>query len=114
MRHMSDIVRNQKPVTLPPTATVRAACECMRQHKVGAVLVTDGDQHLVGIFTGRDAVGRVIAEGKNPEKTTLAEVMTAKPRCMAPSKSAIDALHLMQDTGCRHVPIVESGKVTGF
>src|SRR5579862_4114419 len=113
MRRMSDIVRNQRPVTLPPTATVRKACESMRQFKVGAVLVIDDKKHLLGIFTGRDAVGRVIAEGKNPERTTLTEVMTHNPRTVPPSRSAIDALQLMHDIGCRHVPIVENGLVIG-
>jgi CBS domain-containing protein len=54
MRKMSDIVRNQDPVTLPPSATVREACQCMRERHVGAVLVTEDDRRLVGIFTGRD------------------------------------------------------------
>jgi len=82
MRKMSDIVRNQNPVVLPPTATVRAACQSMRERHIGAVLVTEGDRQLVGIFTGRDAVHRVLAEGKNAAKTTLAEVMTRRPtRC---------------------------------
>jgi CBS domain-containing protein len=64
MRKMSDIVRNQDPVTLPPNATVREACQSMRDRRVGAVLVTEGDRSVVGIFTGRDAVHRVLAEGK--------------------------------------------------
>jgi CBS domain-containing protein len=113
MRRMSDIVRNQNPLTLPPTATVRSACESMRKRKVGAVLVTDKRHRLLGIFTGRDAIGRVIAEGKDPEKTTLADVMTEKPKCMPSGQPAIEALRLMQDTGCRHVPIIDDGKLVG-
>lgn len=113
MRRVSDIVRNQNPLTLPPTATVKHACECMRERKVGAVLVTDGEKHLLGIFTGRDAVGRVLAEGKNAARITLSEVMTHKPHSVPPARSAIDALRLMHDLGCRHVPIVDNGKVVG-
>ena len=113
MRQMSDIVRNQNPVTMLPTATVRAACERMRERKVGAVLIADQERHLLGIFTGRDAIGRVLAEGKNPEKTQLAEVMTPNPATIAPARSAIDALRLMFDVGCRHIPIVEDGRVVG-
>ena len=64
MREVSDIVKNQHPVTLPPGATVREACQCMRDRRVGAVLVTEADRRLLGIFTGRDAVHRVLAEGK--------------------------------------------------
>jgi CBS domain-containing protein len=50
MRNVSDIVRNQNPITLPPSATVREACRHMRGRRVGAVLVTEGDHRLVGIF----------------------------------------------------------------
>ena len=64
MRTMLDIVRNRDPATLPPSATVRDACRCMRDRRIGAVLVTEGDHRLLGIFTGRDAVHRVLAEGK--------------------------------------------------
>lgn len=114
MRRLSDIVRNQNPVTLPPTATVKHACECMRKHKVGAVLVTDKDNRLIGILTGRDVVGRIVAEGKNAETTTLADVMTRDPITVPPARSAIDALRLMHDAGCRHIPITEDGKVVGI
>lgn len=113
MRRMSDIIRDQNPLTLPATATVRHACECMRTRKVGAVIVTDQDRHLLGIFTGRDAVGRVLAEGKDPDKTQLGEIMTRDPRSVAPGRPAIEALRLMYDVGCRHIPIVENDCVIG-
>jgi len=85
MRKMSDIVRNQDPVTLPPSATVREACRFMRDRRVGAVLVTKGDRRLLGIFTGRDAVHRVLAEGKSAARTKLAEVMTVSPTQCRPA-----------------------------
>ena len=114
MRKMSDIVRNQDPVTLTPSATVREACQRMRDRRVGAVLVTDGDRRLVGIFTGRDAVHRVLAEGKSAVRAALAEVMTPNPDTMPPGKMAIEALRVMEDRRCRHLPIVEDGKVVGI
>ncbi len=114
MRQIIDIVRNQNPVTLPATATVQRACQSMREHRVGAVLVTDRHHHLLGIFTGRDAVDRVLAEGRNAEETTLADVMTSTPDTMLPGMTAIEALRLMQDGGFRHIPVVESGKVVGI
>ena len=84
-RHMLDIVHDQKPLTLPPTATVREACKRMAERRVGAVLVTADDDHLVGIFTGRDAVCRVLAEGKSAARTHLSDVMTPDPHCMPPA-----------------------------
>jgi CBS domain-containing protein len=113
MRKMSDIVRKQDPVALPAHATVKEACRHMRHHRVGAVLVTEGDRQLVGIFTGRDAVHRVLAEGRSVD-TTLAEVMTRDPDCITPGKKAIEALRLMEDRRNRHLPIVEDGKVVGI
>ena len=114
MRKMADIVRNQDPVTLAPSATVREACQSMRDRRVGAVLVTEGDRCLVGIFTGRDAVHRVLAEGRSAADTTLVEVMTREPETMPPGKIAIEALRLMEDGRYRHLPIVEDGKVVGI
>lgn len=114
MRKMSDIVRDQSPLMLPPDATVMQAARHMHDRRVGAVLVTEGDRALVGIFTGRDAVSRVLAEGKDPAVTTLGQVMTYNPETMTPRHSAIEALRLMQDARCRHLPIVNDGKVVGI
>jgi CBS domain-containing protein len=113
MRAMSEIVRDQKPLILSPKTTVKHACERMRDRRVGAVLVAERDR-LVGIFTGRDAVCRVLAEGKDAVETTLGEVMTRNPATMPPAKAAIEALRLMRDGGFRHVPVVADGKIIGI
>ena len=113
-RHMLDMVRDQNPVKLTADRTVKEACAQMRDRRVGAVLVTDGHDHLIGIFTGRDAVGRVLAEGSDAGRTTLADVMTANPDTMRPGGLAIEALRLMQDGGYRHVPITDDGRVVGI
>jgi CBS domain-containing protein len=114
MRKMSDLVRDQNPLTLPPSASVVEAARHMRARGVGAILIIDGKAKLIGIFTGRDAVSRVLAEGKSPAETTLLEVMTPDPETMAPNHNAIEALRLMQDARCRHLPIVREGKVVGI
>lgn len=113
MRLMSDIIKHQDPLTLSSATTVKHACQCMRERRVGAVLVTDKERHLLGIFTGRDAVCRVLAEGRDPAKTRLSEVMTDDPDTMPPERTTIEALRMMQDGGYRHVPIVEDGRVIG-
>jgi CBS domain-containing protein len=86
----------------------------MREYRVGAVLVTDSDHRVLGIFTARDAVHRVLAEGKSGARTKLAEVMTRDPVTMPPGDTAIEALRLMEDGRYRHVPIVDDGKVVGI
>lgn len=56
MRRMSEIIKDQKPFTFSPRTPVKHACEAMLERRVGAVLVTDRENGLLGIFTGRDAV----------------------------------------------------------
>jgi CBS domain-containing protein len=114
MRKMSDLIRDQKPLILAAGASVVEAARQMRDRRVGAVLVADDKGGLAGIFTGRDAVSRVLAEGKDPAKTTLREVMTPDPETMTARHDAIDALRLMQDARCRHLPIVHEGIILGI
>ena len=112
-REMLDIVRHQVPLKLPPEASVQEACKRMHARKVGAVLVTNEQSRLLGIFTGRDAV-RVLAQAKDPVATRLRDVMTKKPATMPPRSTAIEALRLMRDGGFRHVPVVEEEVVIGI
>ena len=114
MRKLSDVIFQQRPLVMNETAMVKDACIAMRDSQAGSVLVTGDTGRLVGIFTGRDAVSRVLAEGKSAADTTLAEVMTPAPECLSPGHSAIDALRLMQDARCRHLPIVQQGIVIGI
>jgi len=114
IRRMSDFIRSQPPVTLPSTTSVKKACQAMRDHQIGAILVTDDEGRLAGIFTGRDAVARVLAEGRDCGRTKLATVMSPTPRTMAPGASAIDALHVMQGGHFRHVPVVDGGRAIGI
>lgn len=113
-RHLSEIVLHQNPLCCPPGMSVQEACGRMQQRRVGAVLVVGDDGALTGIFTGRDAVGRVVAAGKAPGQTSLAEVMTPTPDTMQKGSDAVEALRMMQDGGYRHIPVVADGKVVGI
>ena len=110
-RPTSELVRNQRPLTLHTDATVAEACRHMDERCVGAVLVTDAAGHLVGIFTGRDAV-RVLAQ-RCAADSPLEAAMTRSPETMPPDRMAMDALRLMQDGGFRHVPVVDGERVVG-
>lgn len=114
VRRMSDFVRSQSPVMLSASTSVKKACQMMRDKHVGAILVTDRQGRLVGIFTGRDAVCRVLGEGKDSARTRLSEVMTANPMTMAPGATAIDALRLMEDGHFRHVPVIDQDRIAGI
>jgi CBS domain-containing protein len=114
MRRLSDIIFHQHPLILPQDASVKQACELMSERRAGSVITTDRSGKLAGIFTGRDAVCRVLAAGKSAEATKLNEVMTVNPDTLAPDQTAIDALRLMWDGGYRHLPVVKDGKILGI
>jgi CBS domain-containing protein len=113
MRKLASLLVQQQPVTLPASATVLAAARAMREHGVGSVLVTGPDGRLAGIFTGRDAVTRVLAAARDAAGTTLAEVMTPDPAVLGPDRRTVAALQLLADGGFRHVPVVADGRIVG-
>jgi CBS domain-containing protein len=113
-RQLGEMIRRQNPVTLPLAATVQQACRVMRDLRIGAILVTESDGRLAGLFTGRDAVARVVAEALDPSTTTLGEVMTVQPDTLKPNGRAIEALRMMQDGGYRHLPILDGIEIVGI
>lgn len=112
-RPIRTIIQDQHPVTASAGLTVAEAARTMRQNGVGALLVVDGER-LAGIFTERDVLFRVVAEGRSPDTTLLAEVMTRNPRTIAPDRPFAHALHLMYEGEFRHVPVVENGRPLGM
>ncbi len=83
-RTIRDIISQQKVLSAPDTMTVREAAIRMAESKVGAMLILEKGQ-LIGIFTERDLLNRVIAKRLDPDTTTLTQVMTADPRTIAPT-----------------------------
>lgn len=106
------VLEPRAPVVASPQTSVAAAAALMKREKVGAVLVVE-DGRLVGIFTERDAVYRVMAVDRNPHLTLLAEVMTRDPKTVEPEESFGYALMLMHENGFRHAPVVENGRPIG-
>lgn len=111
-RPIERLIANRKLVTATEHSTVAEAARLMKGAKVGAVLVLRKDQ-LVGIFTERDAISRVLAEGLDPAHTKLSRVMTHCPITIAADKPFAHALILMREHGFRHVPVVEGGRPVG-
>lgn len=112
-RTIRNIVEDQEILTAPSRTSVADAARMMRQHKVGAILVVDDDR-LVGIFTERDGLYRVVAEQRDVRKTLLSEVMTPRPQSVHPDDPFPRALHMMHAGGFRHVPVVENGTPIGM
>jgi CBS domain-containing protein len=114
MRHRTvrDVMSCSAICQQPPGASVRAACCLMAEHRCGSVLVVDRDR-LVGIFTVRDAVERVFAQGRDPDLTFLAEVMTVEPDTIGPNERVDEAVRRMDEFGYRHLPVVDGERAVG-
>ncbi|MEY4940076.1 MAG: hypothetical protein RIQ93_1811 [Verrucomicrobiota bacterium] len=95
-----------------PTATVSEAVAEMNRHRVGSVLVLD-DSRLVGIFTERDVLRRVVGACADPKKTLVAAVMTPEVITISPETTLEDTLMLITEKRCRHLPVVKGGKLRG-
>lgn len=106
-------MEQKKFLTAPPQTTVSHASRLMANKNVGAVMIVENER-LLGIFTERDVVFRVIARGLDAKTTLLADVMTAAPKTLAPGKSYGHALLLMQENGFRHLPVVENDRPIGI
>jgi CBS domain-containing protein len=99
--------------TIYSVAPDTSITECVRKmtaEKIGALVVMDGER-LVGIFTERDALNKVLAAGLEPGITRVSEVMTRDPYCISPTTTVGDAMELVTKRRFRHLPIVRNGKV---
>ena len=93
-----------------PNTLVTECVRTMTAKKIGALVVMDGER-LVGIFTERDALNKVLAAGLEPGKTKVSEVMTKDPYCIPPTTTVGEAMELVTSRRFRHLPIVKDGKV---
>ena len=112
-QRIRSVMERKKLLTAPPDTTVSQAAKLMAKKNVGAVMVVE-EERLIGIFTERDAVFRVIAKGRDTKTTLLADVMTTAPQTVDPDKSFGYALLMMHERGFRHLPVVQNGKVVGM
>lgn len=114
MRHRTvrEIMTHRTVCRVSPGTSVREAIRLMSACNVGSVLVTD-DGRLAGIFTERDAVRRVLAAGRDPDLTIVAEVMTREPDTIRPGASVDDAIRCMDEFGYRHLPVVDGDVLVG-
>lgn len=113
VRTVASVIEGQELLTAAASLPVADAARLMRTHKVGAIVVLDGDR-LAGIFTERDALFRVVAEGRDPHTTPVSEVMTANPTTISADKPFARAMELMHAGRFRHVPVVDNGRVVGI
>lgn len=113
MATIRDLISNRTIHYVQPNQTVFEAASYMVERNVGAVPVLD-DTKLVGIFSERDIMRRVVTEGRDPLTTHIFDVMSTDVRTVAPGASTEEAMCMMQTHGVRHLPVCEGRTLVGF
>ena len=113
MATIRDLLSNRTIHYIQPDQTVFEAANFMVQCNVGAVPVLDGSK-LVGIFSERDIMKRVVTEARDPMTTRIAEVMTSAVHILPPTATCHDAMAMMQEYAVRHLPVCDGSTLVGF
>lgn len=113
MSPIYDLVKDRRVYSIEADSTVLEAARYMMEQRIGALPVLRNGQ-LVGIFSERDIMNRVVAVGRLPGTTKIAEVMTANPKAVDVNETVENCLYLMREFGFRHLPIVDGKELKGL
>lgn len=113
MKQIAELIEGQTLTVLDSGDKVREAARRMAERNIGAAAVVD-EGKLTGIFSERDLMSRVVAQGLNPDSTTVGDVMTRELVVIDPHADIDAALETMHSIGSRHLPVVDDGKLVGM
>jgi CBS domain-containing protein len=113
MHNLEQVLRHRRLLTAHPDDNVLDVIRRMTAARVGAVTVLDGSE-LVGVFSERDLMTRVVVEGRDPESTRVGDAMTREVVTAELHESRDDCLEKMQRVGCRHLPVLTHGHVVAM
>ncbi len=99
--------------SVPHDATVLEAARRMNEHRIGALVVVR-ENKVVGIFTERDVLNRVVAARRDPATTRVEEVMSSPVACCSPQTTRAECRHVMRERRIRHLPVVDDEKLVGI
>ncbi|MCU1300267.1 MAG: putative signal-transduction protein with domain [Candidatus Sulfotelmatobacter sp.] len=113
MSTLRDLVKDRRVYSIEAEKTVLEAARFMMEHNIGALPVLRNSE-LIGIFSERDIMNRVVAVGRQPAYTAVSEVMTPNPRAVKLDETVEECLFIMEEFGFRHLPIVEGKELKGL
>ncbi len=106
--------KGKKVVTVSPDSTILEALSIMKAESIGAVLVVDDAGEIAGILSERDYARKVVLDGKSSKDTAVSEIMTTKLAVIGPDNTVEEAMALMSEKRCRHLPVLEDGRLCGI
>jgi CBS domain-containing protein len=101
-------------ITTRAEATAQEACRLMREHRIGCLLVTDAAGRIEGIFTERDVVNRLVAEGKDATRTLVGDLMTREVIVVEPDRTLDEVEAIMKQHRIRHLPVAGQEALLGL
>ena len=113
MKTVGEIIRDRGMLYVRSQSSVAEAAEFMAKHRIGAAPVLEGER-LVGVFSERDLMTRVVVPGREPKQTRISDVMTRDLVVAAPDDTYENAIAKMLQRGCRHLPVVAGERLLGF
>jgi CBS domain-containing protein len=113
MQTLQSLIGTRPTVTIDRSFSITDAARLMSQHHIGALPVTDKGR-LVGIFTERDVLTRVVAARRSPDATCVGDVMTASLIVATPDENCQACLQRMQRAHVRHLPVIAEGQLAGI
>ncbi|OIR02459.1 inosine-5'-monophosphate dehydrogenase [mine drainage metagenome] len=116
MKTLQQVLDNKKihdVISIDPNRLVFDALVALAEHKIGAILVLDGEK-LAGIFSERDYAREVILKGRSSQTTKISEVMTSVVLTATPRDTVDYAMSLLSEKRIRHLPVIDNGKVVGI
>lgn len=105
--------KGSKVLTIDPQSTVKQAVRTMNEHRIGCLLVTSSEE-VVGIFTERDILKRVVDGEGDPEKLRVADVMTTELVTIRPTATVDEAMSVITEKRCRHLPVMDGTSLLGL
>ena len=106
--------KQQQPVvSVSPVTPVRQTARVMSERKIGAILVVQRGK-IIGVFTERDLMTRVVAASRDPSSTAVSQVMTPDPLSIGPETTVPEAMRMMNDYRLRHLPVVDGDDLIGI
>ncbi len=108
LRDRPEFATKPKPLTFARDATVREAVAAMSELNFGSVIVVDAERRVEGVVTERDIMKRLVNQGRDPETTRLAEIMTSNPRVAREEDDLLDWLRIMSNERFRRLPVVDA------
>ena len=105
-----DVIRDREPYSMKATATVMEAAEFMARRRIGAVCVLDEEGNLMGVFSERDLLNRVVVPRRDPASLQLGEVTSALRAVIRCDETPHQALDRMDEIGSRHLPVVDGNE----